>query len=69
MIRIHISEAAYAAIVGGRPADSLLPAENAPHGGVYLWLLKPLLDQLTAARGANESYSDAILRLAETEAA
>ena len=64
MIRIAITDAAYAALVNGRSADSLLPAEIAPTGGFYLWLLKPLLDELTAARGKGESYSDAILRLA-----
>jgi hypothetical protein len=64
MIRIHISAAAYAAILNGRAAKSVVEALPAPGGGFYLWLFKPLLERLSAARGANESYSDAILRLA-----
>ena len=64
MIRIHLTEAAYDAIAAGVPEDRRLPAEQAPTGGFYLWLLKPLLEQLTAARGPGESYSDTILRLA-----
>lgn len=64
MIRIEISAAAYQAIVAGRPECRLLPPQEAPGGGFYLWLLKPLLEQLKAARGPGESYSDAILRLA-----
>lgn len=67
MIRIAISAEAYAAIVasGASPVEA---PQGAPGGGFYLWLLKPLLDSLTAARGPGESYSDAILRLAEETA-
>lgn len=64
MIRITITAAAYEAIVAGRPECNLLPPEEAPDGGFYLWLFKPLLEKLTAARGPGESYSDAIVRLA-----
>ena len=70
MTRIVITAAAYAAIVAGRDPNSLLPAQESPQGGFYLWLDKVTLNRLTAARGPAESYSDAILRLAsETEAA
>ncbi len=65
MTRITITAAAYAAIVAGRPECSLLEAQPAPEGGFYLWLFKPLLEQLKAARGPGESYSDTILRLAQ----
>lgn len=64
MTRIVITAAAYAAIVAGRDPNSLLPAQESPSGGFYLWLDKITLDRLTAARGPAESYSDAILRLA-----
>ena len=64
MTRIVITAAAYTAIVDGRPECTILPPQEAPQGGVYLWLDKITLDRLTAERGPAESYSDAILRLA-----
>jgi hypothetical protein len=64
MIRIHISAAAYAAILAGRSPDSVQELQAAPDGGFYLWLFKPLLAKLKAARGPGESFSDTILRLA-----
>jgi hypothetical protein len=63
MIRIEITAAAYAAILNGRKPESVIEALPAPGGGFYLWLFKPLLERLSAARGPGESYSDAIVRL------
>lgn len=64
MIRIIINEAAYEALLAGRSPDDVHEAQPAPEGGFYLWLFKPLLERLRAARGPGESYSDVILRLA-----
>lgn len=69
MIRIHISAAAYAALVAGVPEDRRLPAQGGPQGGFYIWLDKQTLNRLTAARGPREGYSETILRLASEEEA
>jgi hypothetical protein len=63
MIRIAISAAAYQAIVDSSPTAVQEPQE-APGGEFYLWLLKPVLQRLMAARAPGESYSDTILRMA-----
>lgn len=63
MIRIHITAAAYAAIVASGASPVQAPLRS-PLGGFTLWLDKGTLDRLTAARGPGESYSDTILRLA-----
>jgi hypothetical protein len=64
LIRIQITAAAYEAILAGRSPDSVQALSEAPEGGCYLWLFKPLMQKLKAARGTGESYSDTILRLA-----
>jgi hypothetical protein len=69
MIRIEITAAAYAALCADVPEHSRLPAIESPTGGFYLWLGKATLNRLMAARGQSESYSEAILRLANEEAA
>lgn len=70
MIRVAITAEAYKAIVAGRPECNLLPPQEAPEGGFYLWLDKMTLNRLKGARGPGEGYSETILRLAgETEAA
>ena len=66
MIRITITAAAYQAIAAGSNPDSLLEPQRSPDGGFYLWLFKPIVDKLKAARGPGESFSDTILRLART---
>ena len=68
MIRIHVSAAAYQAIAAGVPEDSRWPAERSSQGGFFLWLDKSTVNQLKAARGPRECYSEAILRLAQVEA-
>jgi hypothetical protein len=69
MIRIEISAAAYAALCAGVPEDRRFPAQTSPQGGFYLWLMKGVVNRLAALRGPGQSYSDAILKLAELEAA
>jgi len=69
MIRIRISDAAYGAIASSLGETTLLTAQGSSQGGVFLWLDKVTVNQLTALRGEAESYSDVILRLAELEAA
>lgn len=68
MIRIIITAAAYEAILAGRSPDDVQSLTEAPGGGFYFWLAKGLLERLTAARGPGESYSDAIVRLANGNA-
>jgi hypothetical protein len=69
MIRILVSDIAYAAIASSLGETMLLTAQGSPQGGVFLWLDKVTVNQLAALRGSDESYSDVILRLAELEAA
>ena len=69
MIRIEISAAAYAALSAGVAEHSLLPAQESPAGGFYLWLDKVTLNKLRASRGPGEGYSEAIIRMAKAEAA
>lgn len=66
MTRIEISAAAYAALCAGIPPERRQEALRSPSGGFYLWLDKVTLNRFSAARGQSESYSEAILRLAET---
>jgi hypothetical protein len=65
MVRIIVTEEAYRAISGAEPPRHML----APEGGGYsLWLEKPVLASLRAARGHGESYSDVIVRMAKEAA-
>lgn len=66
MIKIAISQAAYAAIVSTIPGTSLGVVEPCSDG-VWVWLPKAHVQALDAARGAAESYSELILRLAALE--
>ena len=68
MIRIHVSAAAYQAIAAGVPEDSRWPALRSSQGGFFLWLDKATVNQLKAARGPSEGFSETILRLASVEA-
>jgi hypothetical protein len=69
MIRIEITAAAYAVLCAGVPEHRRLEAQGSPSGGFYLGLDKMTLNRFMAARGPRESYSEAILRFAEEEAA
>lgn len=72
MIRILVTEAAFAAIGGTDPAsqtaaDGSGRYGSAPQGQVAVWLATPVLEALQAARGPAETYSDVIVRLAQAE--
>jgi hypothetical protein len=65
MNRIAISAAAYAAIVADLPEEARgVEPERTVDGRLWVWLPRPLVDALAAARGPRESYSDVIIRLA-----
>jgi hypothetical protein len=66
MVRIAISQAAFDAIAKTLPLGSV-GYDNATNekGERLIWLDPRVVDRLGALRGPGESYSDAILRLAE----
>jgi hypothetical protein len=64
MIRISITEAAFAAIASSL-SESTLVKPNAD--SVSIWLPRVTVMQLERLRGARDSYSDVILRLAMAE--
>jgi hypothetical protein len=64
VVTISITAAAYQAIAGHEPE----PSQRDGRGGYALLLDHKTLDRLKAARGAGESYSDVIIRLAKGEA-
>ena len=66
MIRIAISPAAYEAIAATLPSNVGIGHERAPNGDYFIWLEPRFVDRLRAIRGPGESYSDVILRVAET---
>jgi hypothetical protein len=66
MIRIAITQAAYDAICATLPVGSVgYENEVNERGERYVWLEDAMVDRLGAMRGPKESYSDAILRMAE----
>ena len=67
MVTISITLAAFEAIKSTLPDDAdAFPPELDERGGVRFVVGHKTLDHLTALRGPGESYSDVILRLAET---
>ena len=65
MIRIAISQAAFDAIARTMPFGSVnFEAGVDDNGERYIWLPRAVVDRLRALRGAGESFSDVILRLA-----
>jgi hypothetical protein len=66
MVRIAITETAFAAISSTLPIGSVAyePLLN-ERGERFVWLEPPVIDRLTAMRQPGESYSDVILRLIE----
>jgi hypothetical protein len=65
MVRIAISQAAYAAIAYILPPGANVgPLERVPNGQYCVWLPRAVVDRLARMRGSRESYSDVILRLA-----
>ena len=68
MIRIAISQAAFAAIARTLPFGSVsFENKTNEQGERLIWLEPRVVDRLRVLRGKGESYSDVILRLAETE--
>jgi hypothetical protein len=65
VIRIAISQAAFDAIASTLALGSV-GFENATdeHGQRLIWLDRAVVDRLRSLRGAGESYSDVVLRLA-----
>lgn len=70
MIRITMTPAACAAIAATLPSSVGVEEQRAPNGDYFIWLdrrvVDRLVDRLRAMRGPGESYSDVILRLAES---
>jgi hypothetical protein len=66
MIRISITEAAYAAIASSL-SENIRVKPNAD--SVSVWLPRVTVMQLERLRGPGDSYSDVIMRLASLEAA
>ena len=66
MVKISISEAAFAALAATLPLGSVaVEPERAPNGDVGIWLPHDVLAKLRAMRGPGESYSDVIIALAK----
>jgi hypothetical protein len=69
MIRITITEAAFDAIASTMPLGSVAYEARLTEGGeIDVWLDQRALDRLEELRGATESYSDVIVRIAGSEA-
>ena len=65
MIRIAISQAAFAAIARTLPFGTVAYEQAVnEHGQRYLWLELRVVDGLRSLRGSGEDWSDVILRLA-----
>ena len=65
MIRIAISQAAFDAIARTMPFGTVnFEAGVGDNGERCIWLPRAVVDRLRALRGAGESFSDVILRLA-----
>jgi hypothetical protein len=67
MIRIEITATAYE-VLAPSATRVLLEPYRGPQGGYYLRLDRTTLNNLDAARGPAETYSEAILRIAKEEA-
>lgn len=65
MIAITITPAAYAAIKATLPVTDRA-AMPGPDGFIRIWLDRSVADRLRALRGPGESYSEAILRQANS---
>jgi hypothetical protein len=69
MIKITISAQAFEALAATLPFGSVaVEPERAQDGSVGIWLDHGTVAKLKALRGPGESYSDAILALAEAHA-
>ena len=69
MISISITAAAFNSITATLPPGSVgFEAEPDANGERLIWLEEGIVDRLAALRRPGESFSDVILRLAESEA-
>jgi hypothetical protein len=69
MVKITITPEAFAALAATLPIGSVaVEPERAPDGGVGIWLDHATVAKLRAIRGPGDSYSDAIIALAEAHA-
>jgi len=66
MVTISITDQAFAAIEATLPKGSKAEARPDGKGGVLVTLDRRLIERLSSLRGAGESYSDVILRIART---
>jgi hypothetical protein len=66
MVRIAISVEAFAAIARTLPLGSVgYENKTNERGERLIWLERAVVDRLRAMRGAGETYSDVILRIAD----
>jgi hypothetical protein len=65
MVRISISPAAFDAIAATLPGNVGFENARDTNGDWFIWLPRDVLAKLNSIRGPGESYSDAILALAE----
>jgi hypothetical protein len=69
MVRIAITSAAFDAIASTMPLGSVgFENARAPNGDWFIWLPHDAIAKLKALRGPGDSYSDAIVALADTHA-
>jgi hypothetical protein len=71
MIRIAISQTAFDAIAATLPVGTVAFEPSPDPSGTregerHIWLAPAVINKLRYLRGPGESYSDVILRLAET---
>jgi hypothetical protein len=67
MVTLSITAEAFAAIEATLPKGSKGDARPDGKGGYLVTLDRTVLDRLRELRGPSESYSDVILRLADSE--
>ena len=67
MVRIAISEAAFAAIARTLPGSVGYENKVNERGERLIWLDRAVVDRLRAIRGPGESFSDVILRFVAAE--
>jgi len=69
MLRLTISEAAFAAIASTLPEGVEAIPERTETDKVFVWLPKITAETIDRLRGPGEDHSDVILRLAALEGA
>jgi hypothetical protein len=64
MVKITISQAAFAAIAATLPGNVAIEPGRAPDGCIGIWLDRSVVDELNALRQPHEGLSEVILRVA-----